>query len=377
MKSFKSLMVLVMILCALIAGFHVLSGLSLRDGDSYLTVLDKDLFKILPSDNEEPPFAISKIVKFTIPFKLRESDLLSINTFVFTRSNPQKKNSVEAGIYDMSKNLVMSNFDPQNQVKSSKVSVSADGKMILVTYMGTEDKTNITYVYDASTNKKLYAFNGVLSAQWLPDSHRFVGMDDYLFIQDTKSGNREDLLKISEVAGKDPKTLMSLNLLKDGRTVCLSNDNDNTHMLFVDLETKQQRQKSLKGHFFDAVPVGHTKMAAAGLFQDQFGIFLYDVKSESLEQLIDLKNQKLIHISVSQDGKKLAYSVLKYNTEGFGTEIHAVSLNDNQFINDEVIYKASNQIIDLLIWSKDSRMLYCYNRNTDNTAIYRISFKSV
>ncbi|WP_248923906.1 hypothetical protein [Paenibacillus hamazuiensis] len=374
MKSFGSLMVLIAILCAFIAGFHWLSGLSFRDGASYLTVLDKDLFKVQSTNNEENPFAVSKIVRYTIPFHLLESDLLSMNTIVFTRPNPQMKYSVETGFYDMSKNMIIGDPDQQNQVRSSSISVSADGKMILVSYIGTDDKLNVTYVYDAAANKKLYALDGTFSAQWLPDGIRFIGMDDYLFVQDAKSGKREDLLKISEFAGKNPKTSLSLTQLKDGRTVCLYYNNDNTRLLTVDLETKKQSKISLKGQFFDAVPVGDTKLAATGLFQDQYGIFLYDMKSDTPEPLIDLKNQKVTDMSVSQDGKKLAYSVVKSDTAGYGTEIHALSLNDNQIVNHEVIYKESNQFIDKLIWSKDSQMLICYQRNTDGAAIYRISF---
>jgi hypothetical protein len=372
MKSFRSFMALSMILFAFIAGFHLLSSFSFRGKNSYLTTLDKDLFKVQSSDHQDNPFAISRIVKFTVPFNLLDSDLLNLNTFAFT--NREVNNSVKTGIFDLSKNLLTYEFNQQNKVTNSKVSVSADGKMIIASYTGTNGVTN---VYDAATNKKLYTLSGVFSATWLPDSIRFVGMDDYLFVQNTKTGQRENLLKIPEYVGKVPKSPLSLFVLKDGQTVCLYYHNGVDNLLSVDLNTGKQWNKTLKGKFFNLVPIDNTNIAAEGFVDGQYGIFLYNVTNDSLEPLIDLKQKKLIQIGVSPDGKKLAYSIIKSDTGGYGVEIHAVYLNNNNAINrDEVIYKESNQFIDKLIWTKDSKMLYCFQRDTDGTNIYRIMFKS-
>ncbi|MGF9911545.1 hypothetical protein ABEX47_22065 [Paenibacillus ehimensis] len=374
MKSFRSFITLALILGVFIAGFHLLSSLSFRGKASYLTTLDKELFQRPSSNHGENPFAVSRIVKFTIPFNLLESDLLNMNSLAFTSSSREVKHSVQTGIYDMSKNQLTHEFDQQNGVKDSKISVSADGKMILVSYMGMEDRPGATYVYEATTNSKRYTFNGTFAATWLPDSLRFVGMDDYLFVQNIKTGQRENLLNLTEYAGKHPKTSLSFYVLNDGQTVCLYSDVGNANLLLVDLETGKQWSSTLKGQIFNLVPIDNTNTAAVGLFEDQLGIFLYDAATNSLEPFIDLNNQKLIHISVSQDGKKLAYSILKNNVGGYGVEVHAVHLNNKKIISHEVIYKESNQFIDKLLWSKDSQMLYCFQQNTDGTTLYRITF---
>jgi hypothetical protein len=168
-------------------------------------------------------------------------------------------------------------------------------------------------VYDAVTNKKLYAFSGTFSATWLPDSIRFVGMDDYLFIQDTKTGQRENLLKISEYVGKFPKDPLRLFVLQDGQRVCLYYYNGVDNLLSVDLKTGKQWNHTLKAAYrFDETEIN------------------------SYQRIAGWQKNSLYH---------------------------------------EVIYKESNQFIDKLIWTKDSTMLYCFQQNTDGTNIYRIMFK--
>ncbi|NHN35259.1 TolB family protein [Paenibacillus agricola] len=377
-KKVRSFMICVLILSVFITGFHLLSILPFRGEATYLTTLDKGLFKAEATNRGETPFAVSKIVRFIAPFHIVDSDLLDMNTLAFTSSNPEAKNLVQTGIYDLSTNLLSYEFDKQNQITESKISISNDGKLILATYESKEGGLSKTYVYDAATNKKLSIFNGVFAAEWLPDNIRFVGMDDYLFIQDIKTGMRENILKISDYAGKLPNLFFDLKLLKDGQTAGIFyNSIGTTHVLKVDINTKNPMKQTLNGQLHYAFPIDNKALAVVGQFNNRYGIYLYDITNNSLELLIDLTNQKLLDISISQDGKKIAYSVMNMDTGWYGIEVHAAYLDHNQVTSNEVVYKDLNHFVDKLLWTKDSQMLYCFQRNTNDTTIFRILFKNV
>lgn len=378
----KRLMICVLTLSVFIMGFYLLSVSSFRGKDSYLTILDKGLFET-QSSNGDAPFTVSKIIEFRAPFTMMDADLLDMNTLAFTNSNPKVKNSVQTGIYDISKNTLNTEFDQQNQVMESHTSVSNDGKMILASYKTKKDGLSKTIVYEVNTNRKLSLSNGVFAAEWLSDSTRFVGMDDFLFIQDIKTGKREDLLKISDVFGAIPESFLELKVLKDGQTASIMyNTVGIINVLKVDLNTGDHVKQTLSGQFFYASPIHNKAIALVARINNQEGLYLYDVSNHSIELLIDLTNKKLFDISISEDGKRIAYSLLNaksggYGTEGTeGTEVHAAYLDHNQIQSNEVVYKELNHLIDKLIWTKDSQMLYCFQRNTKDTTILRILFKT-
>lgn len=376
LEKFKSFMILLIILSAFVMGFYIFSNLySYKSRDSHSVILDKKLFKQEVSNSEQDYFAVSKIVKFTLPYSITDYDLLDINTIAFMGLNLKDTSlTVKTGIYDMTRNLLTQEVDQQSWVNKSTISVSPDGKMLLSSYYSKVDGLNNAYVYDFLTKRKLWAMNGVSAAGWLPDNSGVIGVDGYLFFQDIKTGKRENLLDLSGYVDKVAKASLRLIMLKDAQNVCLtySKQDGSTGTLIVDVKTGKRSEINTKAYFFQTVPSYDKNMVVTGGVDDRFGLYSYDLTNNSLKELATLPNQKLA-ICISQDGKKVAYSVIR--SDGVN-EIHAALVNDDTVTNDEVIYR-SPEIIDKLMWTKDSRMLYCSQRNIDSTTIYRILFKNI
>lgn len=377
LSKVRSVAICFLTLLVFIAGFYLLSNATFRSKDSYLTLLDKGLFLSESSNKDERPFAVSKIIEFNAPFQTEASDLLNLNTLAFTSRNPEVDNSVQTGIYDLSKNAISTKFDEENQVMgNSHISVSNNGKRMMSSYQNKQDGSSKIFIYDVVTNKKINTYNGIFMADWLPDNVRFVGTDDYLFIQDTQSGRRENVLKLSDVVGAVPLDFLELKIMKDGQTVgIMYNTIGVIHVVKVDLNTKDYVKQSIDGQFFYANSVDNNTLVVEAQINKQTALYRYDITDNSMELLMDITNQKLFNITVSEDGKYLAYSVMNARTGDTGAEIHAVYLDSNQIRSNEVIYHDLTHFIDELIWTKDNKMLYAIQRNTDGTTILRILFK--
>ncbi len=377
LKKFSSLIVLLIILGIFIAGFQILSSLySYRSKDSFLTTLDKGLFEINTSDTESSPFAIDKITWFTVPFAVKEYDLLDINRIAFIRADTAEK-SATAGIYDMSKSLLTDDFQQNSQTNFSEISASPDGKMILTSFFDKAGGSGKAYIYDISTKKNTYIISNIFSAKWLPGSNEFVATDDYLFAQNANTGKRKNLLKLSEYIGKGQESLLYLMVSKDGKTVYLtfSEPKGITKIISVNMENGNQNENTVMGSFLDPDVIDN-EIITIGMINGIYALFCYDLLDNSYSQLAsvaEIRNQKYGEISISPDGGKIAYSVISNS----GIEIHAASLINDKITDDEVVYRGS-EFIKEPMWTKDSRMLYFLQRNTtdNNTDIYRILFEN-
>jgi len=373
----KSFIQLLIILSVFIVGFQILnSHYSYGDKESYLTLVDKNIYNAKSVDSKHGPFEADKIVRFIVPFYIKEYDLLDINKIAFIstdlKDNPYSNN---AGIYDLVKGDLDSGLDQKCKSTESTIGISPDGKMILTSYSSKKEGPGKTYLYDIAMKKNVLTINNVVWVKWLPDSSEFAGVDEYIFVQDAKTGKRENLLKVSDYINKDRNIAQSLQVLKDGRTVCLaySDKNGDSGIVSVDRTTGIPNQVKVVGGVYGVTAIGDKNIAILGTIDDKYGLYSYNLKSNSYLQLVDLglQDQKIGDFCVTNDGKKIAYCVLNHG----GTEIHAAALDNNKLINDEVVYRDS-EYIEKLVWTKDGRMLYFLQQTADGTNIYRVLFNN-
>lgn len=371
-KRCRSFILLFIILSSFIVGFQVFGKLYSDGGKgSNLTVLDKSLFNTTAENNH---FTVDKIVKFVVPYSIKAYDLLDINKISFVSMDIKKSPlNAAAGIYDMAKGLLDDELNQQSSINESTISVSPNGKMLLTSYYSKDDMPNKTYVYDVLMKKNISIFSNVSEAKWLPDSSGFVGIDEHLFVQNIKTGERHNLLRIKDYINNDPKGILNLIILKDGQTVCLTYRNleGSTSIVTVDIKTGKVYKVNTKGSFYHIFPLNDSNIAVLGAVNDKYGLYSCDLRNNTFKQLINMDsgNEKFGGISISEDSKNIAYDVIRNN--GIN-EIHAASLVNNEKLeDDEVIYRDS-KFIEQPMWTKDGSMLYFFQRNADNTIIYRV-----
>ncbi|WP_026883962.1 hypothetical protein [Clostridium akagii] len=388
MKKFKTIKIasfigLVIILSGFIIGFFIFSNLySYGNKNSITTTLDRSLFNVKTSNNEENHIVVDKITKLIIPYIFIDYDFLDINTIAFTSLDKNDNTSyVKTSIYDIRKKLLTYKSNDENPTNGSKIHISMDGKMILTSYKNNNIKLNKTSIYDVSAKKLLKTFGGVATSAWLPDNSGFVGIDNYLFVQNIRTNERKNLFKLPE----DVKLLFKENLIlkisEDGERACLSYNNN---VIMVDIRTGKLIKLIMPGPII-ALNDKNIVIACSAINND-YGLYLYDIKNKSYKK-ISVYN-KFFNVDISPSGKKIVYGAL---TNDGKTEIHVAYLNNDKIINDVVIYKDLKDIINLR-WSRDSQMLYFVTQNVStiemqkekqegnnirgNTLIYRISFKS-
>jgi len=390
MKKFKniknaSFIGLVIILSGFIIGFFIFSNLySYRNKNSNTTTLDRDLFNVKTSNNEDNHIVVDKITKFIIPYILMDYDFLDINTIAFTSLDKNDNTSyVKTSIYDIRKKMLTYKSNDENPTNGSKIHISMDGKMILTSYNinYTNNKLSKTCIYNVSTKKLLKTFNGVGTSAWLPDNSGFVGIDNYLFVQNIKTNERKNLFKLPE----DKKSFFNgnnliLKISEDVEKACLSYNNN---VIMVDIRTGKLIKFIMKGPII-ALNDKNIAIISSEINND-YGLYLYDIKNKSYKKI--MVNKKIFQVDISPSGKKIVYATL---TNDGKTEIHVAYLSNDKIINDVVIYKDLRNII-YLRWSRDSQMLYFVTQNVatiqmqkkegynirGNTLIYRISFKSI
>jgi len=390
MKKFKTIKIasfigLVIILSGFIIGFFIFSNLySYGNKNSITTTLDRSLFNVKTSNNEENHIVVDKITKISIPYIFIDYDFLDINTIAFTSLDKNDKPLYVTSIYDIRKKLLTYNSNDENPQNGSKIHISMDGKMILSSN-SYNIKLNKSSIYDVSTKKLLKTFSGVYTSAWLPDNSGFVGTDDYLFVQNIRTNERKNLFKLPFKLPEDIKLLVNQKLIlkisEDGERASLSYNNN---VIIVDIRTGKLIKLIMPGPII-ALNDKNIAIACSAINND-YGLYLYDINNKSYKKISAYN--KFFNVDISPSGEKIVYGAL---TNDGKTEIHVAYLNNDKIINDVVIYNDLKNIIDLR-WSRDSQMLYFVTQNGStiemqkekaegnnirgNTLIYRISFKS-
>ncbi|WP_088188569.1 hypothetical protein [Desulfosporosinus sp. FKA] len=354
---------------------------SFRAKDCSAIVLDKALFQDKTSNTESGSFSVDKIVRFTIPYSVKAYDLLDLNTaaLMFRQTQDDSSSLLQTGIYDLAKGSFKDRLLQEERSFEGTIQVSPDGKTMLTSFYGTGKEFGKLYVGDIVHKKNLDSLDNVLISKWLPDGQKFVGVDDYLFIYDIATGQRENLYKISDYNLNPNKYSLNLNILNSGDTICLTGNmsQGNSKVILFNLKTKRQKTYRVQGilSFYDSFPIGDNSIAYIGIEKGEYGLFTYDFSSNKLSQLINVPNdqQKFTEFCLSPDNRKIAYSVIGMNGVN---QIHVASLNNKQVTDDEIVYQDS-KVIQNMMWTKDSRVLYYLQNSADSAILGRILFKNL
>ena len=313
MKKFKNLkktasfIGLFIILSGFVLGFFIFSNLySYRNKDSNTTTLNRDLFNVKTSNNEEDSIVVDKITKLIIPYTLLDYDFLDINTIAFTSLDRNDKTAyVKTSIYDIRKKLLTYKSNDENGTNSNAIRISMDGKMILTSYNDYNSiKLNRTCIYDVSKKKLLKTFGGMATSAWLPDSSGFVGIDDYLFVQNIKTNERKNLFKLPEDRiSLFKKNDFILKISEDGERACLSYNNN---VIIVDIKTGKLIKFGMPGPII-ALNEKNIVITCSAI-NNEYGLYLYDIENKSYKKI--MVNNKFFHVDMSPSGKKIVYGTL-------------------------------------------------------------------
>ncbi|EGW38744.1 hypothetical protein [Desulfosporosinus sp. OT] len=116
-KPYQNIIVFLIVLGLFTCGLLGVSNLFLYlSKDSAVTVLEKSLFAGEPSKEGSSPFAVDRIVKFTLPYTVLTYDLFDINTVALMFMNPQDKIfSMQTGIYNLNQGALTGDLGQKKQ----------------------------------------------------------------------------------------------------------------------------------------------------------------------------------------------------------------------------------------------------------------------
>ncbi|WP_207637077.1 hypothetical protein [Desulfosporosinus sp. OT] len=380
-KPYQTILVFLIVLglftCGLLGVNNLYSYLS---RDSAVMVLEKSLFAGEESKEGDSPFAVDRIVKFTLPYTVLTYDLFDINTVALMYLNPQDKMfSLQTGIYNLNQGAITGDLGQKKQTAKGTIQVAPDGKTVLTSLYEKTDALTTVYIYDLASQRNIGVLHNLTAAAWLPAGRKFVGLDDYLFVYDITTGQREDICAISQYIRKPEQYFLSLNVLADGETVGVTGNNSqgSSDIILINLTKKTVKTNRVTGFLAASSPLAPQALAYVGSVQERDGLYAYNASSKAMTQLLDMgSGHKIGEISASPDGRKIAYTEATISSGTAIQAIHVASLNNQQLTDDQIVFQDS-QLIQNLIWTKDSQVLYYLQNGEGSTILGRILFKNL
>ncbi len=409
-KKIIDYLVLIIALLIFISGFYILAYICLNGNNSGRPViLDKDLFTDSNLKQRVQDFQISNVEQIRIP------------DVYYNKYDYIDNNTIEALVYDAKKRMAVPvifnkltqkvtflkkgiNYSfpeqpgilyPEQKLLSGLYrksgfnyfefhqDISPDRKKILETFSNM-DYTLSTSVYDISNQTVTDSYPAAFPVCWLPDSSGYVGLDEYMFIQDITTGEKKNIIKAdkltaipiinkSEKSGSVLDNLVrdiDLKVSKDGKYAYVfsrNNENSSTDLLIVNMHNGALEKSEVKCSIKNIEPINSETILIQGEVNGEPGVFLYKFHSDDL---INIIGNKVLSINVSPDGEKIAYTI--QNKNDGNTDIHVAYIDSNSMSNDEVFY-SDMSYISTLRWTRDSRRISCMINGT----IYEFSFRNM
>lgn len=378
LKKYSSHIIFVSILGIFILGFFILISIyAFNTMKPRTVVLENNLFSSNSSTDTKTDLQIKNVIKLDTPYPVWNPRIVDNNSLVFrTAEQSSKRYNYKICALNINTNM-MSEIDNKN---SYELLVSPDGKKVLYFDSSLEKGIFKTYLYDMQTKEIRKTFDGSGSLM-LPDGNRYIGMSsDSLFIQDINTGERENLLTITEFFQKagllwttQPSPMVSQKLWSfesspDGHKIYFIGPYiEGTAVYMLDLENKNSLEVLLKGRITGLAALNNGNLLLHGNINSEDGIFIYNMQNKGYKNLL---RGTISYSDITSDGN-IAY--ISNNNKGIA-ELHVAHLNDTTIESDKIVYSDIKNV-SFLEWSRNGKMLFCVSGRMNESNIFRFTFQ--
>ncbi|GFZ29553.1 hypothetical protein CSC2_00790 [Clostridium zeae] len=345
-----------------------------------VVVLDKNLFKSDFPDNIINDLSMEKVEKLNLPYSVNDATFIKDNIFA-VQGTPKltseiKKYSIDEKDLKLidNKNNVYSDIDISqlSDYDLKKVLVSPNGKNILCLFENYKNQSFANLLYDVDKKTQIIQYEKLLAACWLPDSNKYIGVDNYVFIKDISSGKRTNLIAMNQMFDKDSisgSKEIEVAVSKDGNKVYVVYDNVCGY--FSINGTVIPKLTVLSSRYISNITaVSSSSIAYQGFDNGEICIYIYSFDTNTIVPIVRLPGKKINGYTASNDGKMIIYSVFLNES----SELHAVYIDGNRAYKDQIIYK-DNKFINSVKLSYDNNALTFLVTDKDISTIFKFNFK--
>ena len=378
LKKYGSHIIYVSILGIFTLGFFILSSVyAFNTMKPRTVVLENSLFSSNSPTDTKIDLQIKNVIKLDTPYPVWNPRIVDNNSLVFrTAEQGSKRYNYKICALNINTNI-MFEIDSKN---SYELLVSPDGKKVLYFDSSLEKGIFKTFLYDMQTKEIRKTFDGSASLM-LPDGNRYIGMlNDSLFIQNISTGERENLITITEFHQKAGllwttqlipmvnQKLWNFKFSSDGHKIYFIGPYvEGTAVYMLDLENKNSLEVLIKGRITGLASLTNGNLLLHGNINGEDGIFIYNMQNKGYKNLL---RGNIYYFDITSDGN-IAY--ISNNNKGIA-ELHVAHLGDTTIESDKIVYSDIKNV-SFLEWSRNGKMLFCVSDRMNESSIFRFTFQ--